>query len=186
MPFENINSSKTTTCVTCEVDSSHSLGVNTNTSSTITNTIDVAAALDLASLANDKNSISSSSLNNGLMYLAGAASPLPSFEEENILVTPQNEAAIAADIAEDGDVQFDNDDRADLLDAGDDTKQQNGGGVVPPTTRTKRKTEVERLCTDLDGSYWRAPSQPRRRLDCTLDGGYWESLVSRRASIRST
>eukprot|EP01082_Thalassiosira_pseudonana_P016091 g14593.t1 g14593 contig9:2226764-2227126(-) len=120
------------------------------------------------------------------MYLAGAASPLPSFEEENILVTPQNEAAIAADIAEDGDVQFDNDDRADLLDAGDDTKQQNGGGVVPPTTRTKRKTEVERLCTDLDGSYWRAPSQPRRRLDCTLDGGYWESLVSRRASIRST
>ncbi|EED92687.1 predicted protein [Thalassiosira pseudonana CCMP1335] len=158
----------------------------------ITNIIDVGAAQDLASLANDKISISSSSLNNGLVYSAGAASPLPSFEEENVRVPPQNEAAIAVDIAENEDVQFDNDDRVDLLDAGNDVitidkvEQQNGGGVVLPTTCTRRKTEVERLCTDLDGSYWRAPSQLRRGLDCTLDGGYWEPPVGRRVSIRPT
>jgi hypothetical protein len=158
----------------------------------ITNIIDVGAAQDLVSLANDKISISSSSLNNGLVYSAGAASPLPSFEEENVRVPPQNEAAIAVDIAENEDVQFDNDDRVDLLDAGNDVitidkvEQQNGGGVVLPTTCTRRKTEVERLCTDLDGSYWRAPSQLRRGLDCTLDGGYWEPPVGRRVSIRPT
>ncbi|EED88529.1 predicted protein [Thalassiosira pseudonana CCMP1335] len=158
----------------------------------ITNIIDVGAAQDLASLANDKISISSSSLNNGLVYSAGAASPLPSFEEENVRVPPQNEAAIAVDIAENEDVQFDNDDRVDLLDAGNDVitidkvEQQNGGGVVLPTTCTRRKTEVERLCTDLDGSYWRAPSQLRRGLDCTLDGGYWGPPVGRRVSIRPT
>ena len=158
----------------------------------ITNIIDVGVAQDLASLANDKISISSSSLNNGLVYSAGAASPLPSFEEENVRVPPQNEAAIAVDIAENEDVQFDNDDRVDLLDAGNDVitidkvEQQNGGGVVLPTTCTRRKTEVERLCTDLDGSYWRAPSQLRRGLDCTLDGGYWEPPVGRRVSIRPT
>eukprot|EP01082_Thalassiosira_pseudonana_P014807 g13527.t1 g13527 contig8:865040-867162(+) len=160
--------------------------------SLITNIIDVGAAQDLASLANDKISISSSSLNNGLVYSAGAASPLPSFEEENVRVPPQNEAAIAVDIAENEDVQFDNDDRVDLLDAGNDVitidkvEQQNGGGVVLPTTCTRRKTEVERLCTDLDGSYWRAPSQLRRGLDCTLDGGYWGPPVGRRVSIRPT
>ncbi|EED96148.1 predicted protein [Thalassiosira pseudonana CCMP1335] len=158
----------------------------------ITNIIDVGAAQDLFSLANDKISISSSSLNNGLVYSAGAASPLPSFEEENVRVPPQNEAAIAVDITENEDVQFDNDDRVDLLDAGNDVitidkvEQQNGGGVVLPTTCTRRKTEVERLCTDLDGSYWRAPSQLRRGLDCTLDGGYWEPPVGRRVSIRPT
>ncbi len=44
------------------------------------------------------------------MYSAGAAPPLPSFEEENIRVPPQNEAAIAANIAENEDDQFENDD----------------------------------------------------------------------------
>eukprot|EP01082_Thalassiosira_pseudonana_P014133 g12648.t1 g12648 contig6:2352814-2353101(-) len=72
----------------------------------------------------------------------GAASPLPSFEEE------KPPTAIAVDIAENEDVQFDNDDRVDLLDAGNDeitidkVEQQNGGGVVLPTTCTRRKTEV--------------------------------------------